>query len=1577
MASILAMHAGRSDFGEKFHGANLEYEICPDNLDDNSLEADGNLNNEGPEQEHTHFMNLITRGYNSIQLSEKNSDIKVFHTSKGKQLVRAIRLFFKICCCILYVLQTFEFSDTSDFIPAYCKQLHVFLPFNPNPDHNSVLHAYQRGKCSEKFNYQLLPTDTFNDDLFLNNRSLLRFNSIAEMNNEVKAHFCSFKCNSTETCAEVTQNDFYQFCSCIVDCGGQLICNSAVHHEESYNRDIDDYDYSKLFFYSKPLFLYLIQAVFSLLVMIESIILCVWSYYNGVRWYKLIDGYVILDLVNGVLFLITLCFPPCLKDLFIPIFVQCLSAKIILNEIIYEIDTYSVQTKYMNVVTQKLISLLFGICSVLFFSVCLMHYLERTHSQSSIPNLFESLWFIIITITTVGYGDIYPATWYGKVFIMFLVILVLFSLTTVLDELLDLLGSSHKTTAAYFNYMKGKHVVLVTSNVRMNFLVDFLNELYSEENNDVVTVILCPRSPDKMTENRLKSPVWRRRVVLLQGSALRSMDLDRTSISNARCCFLIPDRQTDDPNAADQETILRAIAIRRFAPRIKLYVHILKPENRFQVDFATKIMCEGEIKHALFASNCICPGFSTFITLLLHTTTPDSEEKNQDYSYCSGNEIYDIRLGDSVLFSQYVNKNFLFAAVLVLRNSGVLLIGIQQDENKKILLNPGSDYILQENDICFYISQNREEMSRVVQKIPKYEAKNELEKMCAQVGLINMHYYNMDQTSPSKSIPDVSPIRKEASFNNELRRSSLLEGISLMQAAVGNKKIEEYNSDDDDISVNNDPKENQTIRDGITLMKASANKPKPNPFYRLESQVETSNAFQTSATEACAIPLQGSICPVSDSAFEEPSTSYDKSACMLVSDIPLESPEFQFTEHNEGDTEYVPEKWPAESENFRQFHNYSSCNYPRKKVTHGKKMTPESTGGGGLSKILRSQAQMNKATCEGPAKKKVVKPKSKLKARMSKLNLFDTTPNEPHTDGNFVIHDEKEQNELHLLEDNVSTRFEGRPGQEPTTKIKNIIGVPPVRPYVGSSRVNCHLISPATRQCCLQLGWKMQCHETANFKSTREQYRPEDPCIRKLYPFPNPNAIIVAADDAGPQLYHFILPLRSQYLPYAQLQPIVLLIPAIPEASFLEAISWLPQVYFIVGSAESVDDLLIAGILKANTVILCVGDGIQEEKDEIHMTDASRLNSVLKMRKVFPNTPFYVELFHRSNMRFLSPKIQVSHLHRRNPDDFLSTPHFKSGHVFSPSMLDTIIYQSAKKDYIIELVRLMLGLEQREGSAYLAKVEISQTEVSLYQNYGRIMQKFACDRKDLAIGVYRTEMQKHVSRSENLRYERVQEFLRFKLKELCIENVNIPPLPDRSKNSYVLVNPDASLTLDPNDVILVLRCNKFADAELPRRPSLMKAISFPQGISDTESDSDKEGAVKESALDKLRKSFIFRSREEPMKQRHCSTISESGLNEKGSEQSLQEKSFVSGEAANHRRRIFISSKNAPSFNKSSSAKGTSPRKFIDLSPLDDNMPIFNFKKNSYEPYKYHTCPLEVENPLTKSHSVNTLSHNQN
>ncbi len=49
---------------------------------------------------------------------------------------------------------------------------------------------------------------------------------------------------------------------------------------------------------------------------------------------------------------------------------------------------------------------------------------------------------------------------------------------------------------------------------------------------------------------------------------------------------------------------------------------------------------------------------------------------------------------------------------------------------------------------------------------------------------------------------------------------------------------------------------------------------------------------------------------------------------------------------------------------------------------------------------------------------------------------------------------------------------------------------------------------------------------------------------------------------------------------------------------------------------------------------------------------------------------------------------------------------FMSGNVFSASMIDTLLYQTFGKPYLIELIRLLIGLSQSPGSGNLTSVSL-------------------------------------------------------------------------------------------------------------------------------------------------------------------------------------------------------------------------------------------------------------------------------
>lgn len=53
---------------------------------------------------------------------------------------------------------------------------------------------------------------------------------------------------------------------------------------------------------------------------------------------------------------------------------------------------------------------------LVYFSAVGIYYFENQAQPEHFSSIFDSLWWAIITLTTVGYGDVYPITVGGKVF---------------------------------------------------------------------------------------------------------------------------------------------------------------------------------------------------------------------------------------------------------------------------------------------------------------------------------------------------------------------------------------------------------------------------------------------------------------------------------------------------------------------------------------------------------------------------------------------------------------------------------------------------------------------------------------------------------------------------------------------------------------------------------------------------------------------------------------------------------------------------------------------------------------------------------------------------------------------------------------------------------------------------------------------------------------------------------------------------------------------------------------------------------------------------------------------------------
>uniref|UniRef100_A0A8C1I020 Potassium sodium-activated channel subfamily T member 1b n=1 Tax=Cyprinus carpio carpio TaxID=630221 RepID=A0A8C1I020_CYPCA len=472
---------------------------------------------------------------------------------------------------------------------------------------------------------------------------------------------------------------------------------------------------------------------------------------QGNIWEQIFQISFIIEMINTVPFIITIFWPP-LRNIFVPVFLNCWLAKSALE----------------NMIVSSFCSC--GVSFVILCRACGIQHLERAGKSLS---LFDALYFCIVTFSTVGYGDVTPRIWPSQLLVVIMICVALVVLPLQFEELAYLWMERQKSGGNYSRHraQTEKHVVLCVTSLKIDLLMDFLNEFYAHPRlQDYYVVILCPTEMDIQVRRILQIPLWSQRVIYLQGSALKDQDLMRAKMDDAEACFILSSRNEVDRTAADHQTILRAWAVKDFAPNCPLYVQILKPENKFHVKFADHVVCEEEFKYAMLALNCVCPATSTLVTLLVHTSRGQSgqmspEQWQRTYGRCSGNEVYHIRLMDSKFFGEYDGKSFTYASFHAHKKYGVCLIGTKREDNKSILLNPGPRHIMSATDTCYYINITKEENSAFIFKQEEKHSKGQsapgvydapsrlpVQSIIASMGTVAIDLQNPDPPADSSKL---------------------------------------------------------------------------------------------------------------------------------------------------------------------------------------------------------------------------------------------------------------------------------------------------------------------------------------------------------------------------------------------------------------------------------------------------------------------------------------------------------------------------------------------------------------------------------------------------------------------------------------------------------------------------------------------------------------------------------------------------------------------------------------------------------------------------------------------------------
>ncbi|XP_064556014.1 calcium-activated potassium channel slowpoke isoform X28 [Drosophila montana] len=455
--------------------------------------------------------------------------------------------------------------------------------------------------------------------------------------------------------------------------------------------------------------------------------------------------------------------------------------------------------QYLNVLKTsssiRLAQLVSIFISVWLTAAGIIHLLENSGDPLDFNNAHRlSYWtcvyFLIVTMSTVGYGDVYCETVLGRTFLVFFLLVGLAMFASSIPEIIELVGSGNKYGGELKREHGKRHIVVcghITYESVSHFLKDFLHE--DREDVDVEVVFLHRKPPDLELEGLFKRHFTT--VEFFQGTIMNPIDLQRVKVHEADACLVLANKYCQDPDAEDAANIMRVISIKNYSDDIRVIIQLMQYHNKAYLlnipswDWkqGDDVICLAELKLGFIAQSCLAPGFSTMMANLFamrsFKTSPEMQSWTNDYLRGTGMEMYTETLSPTFIGIPFAQATELCFSKLKLLLLAIEIKGAEEGADSKISINPRGAKI-QANTQGFFIAQSADEVKRAwfyckachedikdETLIKKCKCKNYVGMIMMQTGMVNQGITSVMNTMEG----DITRDREDTNLlNRNVRR---------------------------------------------------------------------------------------------------------------------------------------------------------------------------------------------------------------------------------------------------------------------------------------------------------------------------------------------------------------------------------------------------------------------------------------------------------------------------------------------------------------------------------------------------------------------------------------------------------------------------------------------------------------------------------------------------------------------------------------------------------------------------------------------------------------------------------------
>ena len=330
----------------------------------------------------------------------------------------------------------------------------------------------------------------------------------------------------------------------------------------------------------------------------------------------------------------------------------------------------------------------------------------RFLEDGDLKEIKNAFWWTIVTITTVGYGDYAPQSFYGRVLAIFLMLAGIGLVSTVTGTISSIFTTRKIMQGRGLGMVESSnHVVVCGWNENVEHLLSCIAQIADDNKENIVLI-------NDLTEDQLNSVKARfpnLNLSFVRGDHSNESTLILANIKEANSVIVISD---DSIPEDDDKTILTTLTVKNLFPKLKVVAYVTE---RKKIPYlkranADEVITDENFKSFLAATHIIEPGVPQAVNQLLdvHSKHRFKSEKIDEnfigkcfielFKYYKDNNLLciglyneneamdygDLLSAESDVLDQFIEKK--------LKEAGHGL----KDSRTEVVLNPNDNFIIKQ-----------------------------------------------------------------------------------------------------------------------------------------------------------------------------------------------------------------------------------------------------------------------------------------------------------------------------------------------------------------------------------------------------------------------------------------------------------------------------------------------------------------------------------------------------------------------------------------------------------------------------------------------------------------------------------------------------------------------------------------------------------------------------------------------------------------------------------------------------------------------------------------------------------------